>query len=522
MASSPSSPGVRRGEIVAALSMATDLAMGQPVDFALQSCLLGVRLGEALRLSAEELSEVYFQALLRYIGCNAETYAMVALFGDELALRRDVALVDMGKAAEMTAMVLRRLRSANVGAGGFEAVFTIAKGFLAAPRVSTDNIAAHCEAADRLAERLALGPGVRRNLGQIYERWDGRGLPNRLKGEAIAPAVRVVVFAQDVIVLGAAYGSGGAARRLKERRGKVYDPRVVDCFFAHSDRLLAGLDTVATWDAVLDLEPAPHRPLSDEAFDEACLAIADFTDLKSPYTGGHSRRVSELAAAAARQSRLAPSDVDDVRRAGLLHDIGRVGVSAGVWLKAGPLSDSEREQVRLHPYYAERVLSRSPALARLGAIAGQHHERIDGSGYHRGSRAQSQQGRILAVADAYCGKLEARPHRAALSAQAAAEALRRDMRAGRLDADAVEAVLVAAGHRGAVRRGAVAGLTEREVEVLRLVARGHSMKEIGRTLGISPKTVDNHLQSIYARIGVKTRGGATLFAIEHGLTDVGS
>jgi len=295
MAGSAAPSGVRLGEIIAALSMATDLAMGQPMEFALRSCLLGTRLGESLQLSAEELSEIYFQALLRYIGCNAETHAMVALFGDELALRRDIALVDMGKASDMMGVVLRHLRSANADAGALEAVVAIARGFVTAQRISEDNIAAHCEAADRLAARLALGPGVRRNLGQIYERWDGRGLPNRLKGEAIAPAVRVVVFAQDVILLRAAHGAAGAADRLKARRGKVYDPRVVDCFFAGADRMLAGLDAVSTWDAVLGLEPSPRRSLSDEAFDDACLAMADFADLKSPYTVGHSRNVSRLA-----------------------------------------------------------------------------------------------------------------------------------------------------------------------------------------------------------------------------------
>jgi HD-GYP domain-containing protein (c-di-GMP phosphodiesterase class II) len=286
--------------------------------------------------------------------------------------------------------------------------------------------------------------------------------------------------------------------------------------------LLAGLDDVSSWDAVLALEPPPRQPLSDAAFDEACLAMADFADLKSPYTVGHSRIVSQLAADAARRCGLPASDVTDVRRAGLLHDIGRVGISTRIWLKPGPLTDSEREQVRLHSYYGERVLSRSPALARLGTIVAQHHERLDGSGYHRGSRTLSPQARVLAAAEAYCGKVEARPHRAALSPDAAAGALRREARAGRLDGDAVAAVLVAAGHRGSTRPTLAGGLTEREVEVLRAVSRGLSMKEIARLLGISPKTVDNHLQNLYAKIGVKTRAGATLFAIERGLVDLGS
>jgi DNA-binding CsgD family transcriptional regulator len=202
-----------------------------------------------------------------------------------------------------------------------------------------------------------------------------------------------------------------------------------------------------------------------------------------------------------------------------------VGVSAGVWTKAGALSEREWEQVRLHPYYTERVLARPGRLARLGALAALHHERLDGSGYHRGAPAAllSPAARILAAADAYQAMTEPRPYRPARGAELAADELRREVRAGRLDRDAVDGVLAAAGHR--VQRGRrpfVAGLTEREVEVLRLVARGHSKKEIAARLVIAEKTADNHVQHIYEKIGVSTRAGATLFAMEqHLLTDAG-
>jgi HD-GYP domain-containing protein (c-di-GMP phosphodiesterase class II) len=397
-------------------------------------------------------------------------------------------------------------------------VASVLQGLVASQKAAAESIAGHCEVAERLAERLGFGAAVRRNLGQIYERWDGRGLPRGLAGEAIAPAVRVVSFAQDAIVLRAAFGPEIAQAKLEGRRGGAYEPRLVDRFIAHADALTAGLDA-ATWAAVLALEPAPQAPLSEQEFDAACLAMADFADLKSPYSVGHSRAVAALAAEAARRSGLPEADVVDLTRAGLLHDIGQVAVPARVWLKAAPFNDSDWEQVRLHTYYGERVLARPAALARCGAIVAQHHERADGSGYHRGVRGSglSLQGRLLAAAEAYQNKIEPRPHRAALSAQAAANALKREVREGRLDGDAVSAVLAAAGHGVPVRRELVAGLTAREVDVLRAVARGQSMKEIARTLGISPKTVDNHMQSIYAKIGVKTRGGATLFAIEHGL-----
>jgi HD-GYP domain-containing protein (c-di-GMP phosphodiesterase class II) len=510
--------GVRRGEVIAALSLATDLTMGQPVEFALKSCVLATRLGRMLGLGAEELGEIFYQSLLRYIGCNAETHAMAALLGDEIDFRRDFALIDMGRASEMAALVFGHLRRAHAGAGMFGMVAGVTRGMLFGPKASAENIAGHCEVAERLAERLALSAGVRRNLGQIYERFDGRGLPRGLKGEAIAPAVRVVSFAQDAIVLRAAHGVEVAHAKLQERAGSAYDPHLVDRFMKRAGELTEGLEA-SSWEAVLALEPEPHALMSQAEFDAACLAMADFADLKSPYSVGHSRAVSALAAAAARRCGLPEADAIDLSRAGLLHDIGQVAVPARVWLKAAALSDSEWEQVRLHSYYGERVLARPPALARLGAIVAQHHERLDGSGYHRGARgpALTAQGKILAAAEAYQNKIEPRPHRAAFSTQAAADALKREARAGTLDGEAVGAVLAAAGHAVPQRRAMVAGLTEREIDVLRAIARGQSMKEIARALGISPKTVDNHTQSVYAKIGVKTRGGATLFAIEHGL-----
>lgn len=510
--------GVRRGEIIAALSLATDLAMGQPVEFALKSCVLATRLGRMLGFGAEELGEIFYQSLLRYVGCNAETYALAALFGDELDFRRDFALVDMGRAGEMAALVFGYLRRANADAGMLGWIAGVARGLLTSQKAAAENIAGHCEVAERLAERLGLSANVRRNLGQIYERWDGRGLPRGLKGEAIGPAVRVVSFAQDAIVLRAAHGADEAHAKLRARAGSAYDPRLVERFLKRADELTEGLDDVS-WDAVLALEPEPHALMSEAELDAACLAMADYADLKSPYSVGHSRAVAALAAEAARRCGLPEADAVDLSRAGLLHDIGQVAVPVRIWLKVGALNDGEWEQVRLHSYYSERVLARPAALARLGAIAAQHHERLDGSGYHRGARgpALTAPGKILAAAEAYQNKIEPRPHRAAFSPAAAADALKREARAGTLDSEAVNAVLAAGGHAVPPGKTMVAGLTEREIDVLRAIARGQSMKETARALGISPKTVDNHTQSIYAKIGVKTRGGATLYAIEHGL-----
>ena len=512
---------IRRAELVAALSHATDLAIGQPIEYARKSCVLSMRLAAVLELDQEIRVETYHHALLRYIGCNAETDAMAALFGDEIAFRRRLAPLDTADPTQLGPVLLRGIVQAHSGRPLPAMVWGILKGIAVSKSETIAGFRAHCETAERFGRRLGFSEAIIHNLGQFNERWDGKGMPNGTRGTAIAPAVRVVALAQDVIVLSEMQGPGAAAQAVRKRRGKAYEPRIADAFLAHAETLMADLDAQSAWDTVLALEPQPHVWLSEEQLDEACLALADLADIKSPFTFGHSRRVAELAAEAGRICGLPAPEITALRRAGLLHDIGQVAISSGVFAKPAALSDSEREQVRLHPYHAERILAKPATLARLAHIAAHHHERLDGSGYHRGVRGDglSPLAKILAAAEAYQAMTEERPHRAALSAEQAANTLKREVREGRFDGEAAAAVLQAAGHHvPPVRRALVAGLTAREVEVLCLVAGGQTMKEIGKSLGIAPKTADNHIQNLYAKLGVRTRAGATLFAIEHGLS----
>jgi HD-GYP domain-containing protein (c-di-GMP phosphodiesterase class II) len=516
---------VRLAELTAALSTATDLAMGQPLEWAMTSCVLAVRIGEAMALPDSTLREIYYQALLRYIGCNAETYQMAALLGDELALRSEIATYDLGNSGQVLGLILRHIRSANAGKPALDQMRTVASGLIGARDFMRTTFAGHCEVAQRLATRLGFGEATLVCLGQLYERWDGKGLPNGLKAEAVALPVRVVTLAQDAATFLRIGGVEAVVATVRERRGTAYDPAIADRFLAGAADLLAGLDEAPPWDSVLAVEPGRPVALDDQALDDALEAIADFADIKSPYTVGHSPAVASLAMSGARYCGLPDDDVDLLRRAALVHDVGRVGVSAGVWGKAGALTDREWEQVRLHPYFTERILTRSPLLARIGQLGASHHERLDGSGYHRGLPAAllSPAARILAAADVYAALLEPRPHRAALPADQAAETLRREVRAGKLDGEAVDGVLSAAGHRvRGTRRMMVGGLSSREIDVLRAIARGRSTREIADDLVISPKTADNHIQHIYTKIGVSTRAAATLFAMEQGLIGPGT
>jgi len=377
----------------------------------------------------------------------------------------------------------------------------------------------HAAIARTLAEHLELPPPVLEALASAYERWDGRGWPGERGGEGVPVAARLAQAAEFIEVANRIGGPEAARALARERRGRQFDPAVADLLEADAEGILSGLATTATWHAVIAAEPSLAVVLSGERFDAALMAIADFVDLKSPYFLGHARAVAGLAAAAGGTLGLSDADTRTLRRAGLVHDLGRLGVSNAIWDKRGPLAAGEWERVRMQPYLTERMLHQSEALAPLGAIAVQHRERLDGSGYPGGlvGAGISRQARILGAADAYQAMREPRPHRGALSAERAAGELRAEVRAGRLDGDAVEAVLGAAGHRVSRRREGPAGLTAREVEVLRLLARGLPNKEIAERLVISPKTVANHVEHIYSKIGASTRAAAALFAMSHGL-----
>jgi HD-GYP domain-containing protein (c-di-GMP phosphodiesterase class II) len=514
---SPSS-AIRLAEVMAALSLATDLGMGQPLEFALTGCVLATRLGESLGLPTSELRDVYYFGLLRFIGCNSDTYAMAALLGDELSVRSAFAAVDPGNMPQVINLAIRFMRQAHAGEPPLEMARTLVRGVLSLPQFMKDQFSGHCEVAQRLAERLGFGAPLIHALGQLYERWDGKGLPQGLKGEAVSPAVLLVTLAQDVVTYQRLGGRDAAVQMVRARSGGAYDPRHADHFCAHATALMQGLDDEPSWELVLACEPGESLTLTERQFDTACQALADFADLKSPYTLGHSPSVAELASAAARIAGLREAEALALWRAGLLHDLGRVGISAGVWTKPGPLTEREWEQVRLYPYYTERILARPPAFATIGALAALHHERLDGSGYHRRLPASllSPAARLLAAADVYRALLEPRPHRPARTPDAAAAELARAAQAGGLDPDAVRCVLAAAGQPvKQARPERPAQLTARELDVLRLIARGHSIKQMAQQLTISPKTVDTHIQHIYEKIGVSTRAGATLFAVEH-------
>jgi HD-GYP domain-containing protein (c-di-GMP phosphodiesterase class II) len=426
----------------------------------------------------------------------------------EVAERTDVA------SARETFELMRTVgRGAGLGRPRY-----LARAVAGGKSASASIVRAVCEVAAQMAARLGLGETVGRALFHNTERWDGRGDPEGLRGEDIPLAARIAEPATQAVISYRRGGTDEVLAMIDRRAGGWFDPAVTEAFRAVGPRALERLDVDDPWQVVLTVEPEPIRTIAPDRLDAVAEAFADTIDLATPYTLGHSSGVAELATAAA--ERLSMQDPRAVRLSALLHDLGRASVGAAVWEKPGRLSTSEWEQVRLHPYHTERILSRSVALQPLARIAGMHHERRDGSGYHRGASAGEvpAEARLLASADAYQAMTQERPHRPALDPGQAAEALLAEARAGRLDPECVRAVTEAAGQRPSkARRLWPAGLSDREVDVIRLLSRGMSNRAIADTLVISPRTAEHHVQHVYAKIGVSTRAAAAMFAMEHGL-----
>jgi HD-GYP domain-containing protein (c-di-GMP phosphodiesterase class II) len=507
---------LRLAEIIASLSLATDLGNAFPLEKALRNTVLAVGLGQAVGLSGQDLSDVYYLSLLRYLGCTAFAHELAAVVQDDNAMRGLLAPVDGRPVPEVLRTAIRGLDRAS---GPVARARAVGRFVTRGKNLKPQMVAADCEVAARLATRLGMSQGVRRGLAYIFAQWDGSGIPSAAK-DAIPMPARILLIVHITELWYRLAGPDGAMSALARERGRSFDPQLADAFFPIAKARLAEISVKSVWQIALDCEPEPRPWVPTSRLDDVAAAFADFADLKSSYTLGHSSGVAKLAMTAAQLAGIDTDRWNAIYRSALLHDLGRVSVPTAIWEKPGRLTAAEWERVRLHPYYTERALAQSPVLQPLAQLAGSHHERLDGSGYHRAVPASmlSTEARLIAAADAYHAMTEDRPHRRPLSVSAISKELGTEITAGRLDREAVNAVLAAAGHQALTTRGALpAGLSDREVEVLRRVARGSSNREIARALSIAEATVHHHVLHIYQKIGVTTRAGAALFAMENDL-----
>jgi HD-GYP domain-containing protein (c-di-GMP phosphodiesterase class II) len=506
---------VKLSDLMVSLSLATDLGFGQPAEHMLRASRISMSLGTRLGLDAAQLAALYDVSLLTYVGCPVYGNEAAMLFGDDIDFRARVHDVDL---AGFPAMVFM-LRRAGSGSSALNRARQAASLMATGGRAVVEQMANHCSGAGALAHRLGLSADVQAGIEQAYARWDGRGVPGDLAGEALSLAARISHVAEACEVFQRTAGVDAAVEVVRARSGTHFDPAVVDVVQRDPDALFAGIDR-DTVEEVLEAEPIARAPLTDDELDRNLEAIGDFCDLRCPYFAGHARGTAELAVAAAELMNLTAAEVSMLRRAALIHDVGRFGVPGSVWDKPGPLIGGGLERMRMHVYYVERIFSRPEPLREVGRLAATHHERADGSGYHRGVSGAmlSNPARVLAAADAYHAMTQRRPYRDSMTEADAARQLRTDADAGRFDPAASEAVLSAAGHASVRQRtGGQAGLTARESEVLGLLAEGLPNKAIARRLGISPKTVSNHMEHVYAKLKVSNRAAAAMSAMQFGL-----
>ncbi len=511
-------------ELLAAFSLVTDLARGHPEEEALRASLLAAELARRCGLSPDEVTTARTTALLRFVGCTATSHEYAVTFGgDDVRVRALGDLIDPTNRDEAIGFLVALFASLPEAERGAAIALAASR----APGVIGEGVRADCEVAVQTARRLALGTSIEESLAHAFERWDGHGGPLGLAGEAIPLPSRVAAVAFAAVMFWRLRSKGAAAEGVERWSGRILDPSLAARYVRDQEALLEAADVPDAWAAVTTSRSTSDTGvlgghLDAAQLDDVCRAFGELADLKSVWFHGHAAGVAALAEKAATLTGLPADTCTTVRLAGLLHDLGRAAVSTGTWERPGPLSTAEWEQVRLHPYHSHRVLARVPALAAVARVGGDHHERIDGSGYYRAAegRALGRESRLLAAADAFHAMTEARPHRPPRSRSEAVATL--EAQAGRFGTEAVDAVLHAAGQFRAgrqVRRKRPAGLTAREIDVLRLLARGSTEKEIAAALVVSPSTVHTHVTHVYEKAAVSTRAAAAMFAMRHDLLE---
>ena len=408
---------VNLSEVLSALSCALDLTEGQPIGHTMRSCLIGMRLGHEIGLSATDKASLYYAILLKDAGCSSNAARLCQLFGtDDLQLKPRMKLVDRQNKVALAVQTARTVSMDGDLSDKVRHFVDVAK----SGAVMQEVMALRCERGADIAMRLGFPQATADAVRHLDEHWNGRGHPEGLAGPAIPVMSRIANLAQVVDVFHQNNGLRGALNVARARSGTWFDPALVDRLVSwrHEDSWWERLDSTDPTAEVISVEPASHvRMVSDDDLDVIARAFADIIDAKSPYTYAHSRNVAAYALGIARQMKLDEPTQRRVYRAGLLHDIGKLGVSNSILDKPARLSESERAAVERHPFFTWEILSRVPAFRDFAWAASLHHERLDGTGYpwHLSGHRLDLSARILCVADVYEALTADRPYRAPLS-----------------------------------------------------------------------------------------------------------
>jgi len=422
---------LRMSEIISALSLALDLTEGQPMGHCVNSCLLGMRIAEIVQIPERDRADLYFALLLKDTGCSSNAARMFEVFGgDDLKAKREIKTQDWSRVTFDGLSYL--MRNVFPGKPAHERLMAIAQVALQRDKQAKEFTEIRCERGAEIALQLGFSAETAHGIRHLDEHWNGKGYPRGLQGEDIPLFSRVMNLAQTLEVFAALNGVPDAFQVARERSGTWFDPELVRAAASLENEapLWASMQDGSAYSRVLEIQPGDDsRQVDDSALDNICEAFAGIIDAKSPYTHQHSQRVTTAAVAIGSSLGCDEKNLVILRRAGLLHDIGKLSVPNSILDKPGKLTATEWETVRLHPYYTQRILERISGFQHLAFIASTHHEKLDGSGYYRNLRATQLpvESRALVVADIFDALTSARAYRAALPLEKVFEIMARDV-----------------------------------------------------------------------------------------------
>ena len=454
-------------ELISALSFALDMTEGAMPGHALRSCVLGMRIGDRVGLSQSQMSDLYYSLLLKDIGCSSHAAHMDQIVrGEDEAAQAEVRALVQAEVwadirADLSASLDQAIRSkAHTGKLASlrflwrptrpqeKPVERVSRVSNTLPMRYRGVAKIHGDRGASIIAKIGLGPGTAGAVRALDEHWDGTGYPGRLRGEQIPLLARIAAVAQHLDVFASDQGPERAMVVLRERSGKWFDPEIVRIAGSlHRTRLLwkdslSMLPEKEVRGAVLDLEPRENRQLGPERIDRVCEAFSDVTDAKSPFTVDHSMGVADAALVISKTLGLSPERTVFVRRAALLHDLGKLRIPNSILHKQGKLTLEEFVIVKEHPALTRKILGRIPAFREMALVAGSHHEKLDGTGYPNqlGANQLSLEARVIAVADVYAALSEKRPYRESLDLSQVIAIMEKEM-PHKLDPEVFEALL---------------------------------------------------------------------------------
>jgi HD-GYP domain-containing protein (c-di-GMP phosphodiesterase class II) len=441
---------IRTSELISALSYALDLTEGRSMGHSVRTCVMGMRLAQHIGLSMEEQADLYYALLLKDAGCSSNSSRLFHILNaDEIRAKRDVKTTDWTKVGfESLNFALTHVATESPLPQRMWKLLQVAATQQADSR---DLVKIRCERGSYIAKKLGFSDAVAEGIHSLDEHWNGGGYPNHLLGEEIPMFSRIANLCQTLEVFYEARGEEDALDAVQARSGRWFDPELVAATMSLSKQgiLWLGLDSKDLLENVLVMEPEERRLIADDAtVDSICLAFADIIDAKSPFTYQHSNGVADAAMDIAIHFGMNELEKKQLRRAALMHDIGKLSVPNSILEKPGKLTDEEWQVVRDHPYYTFQILKRVPAFKSFSGDAAAHHERLDGTGYWRrlSGSSISTTARILAVADVFDALRAKRPYRDALPLETVFSIMRKESPKA-LDLPCLEALISAAQDR---------------------------------------------------------------------------